>query len=139
MEWIVLFVFLTVSLAIAFQHKIDDKRKIICLLVFELLTALLYLAWLSPSIARHHSEMQTTIPICLLAIHLIALVVVTLRCVISHKSLRGDRYMIYGLGTLVLWSAALLCIGRHTSCPICDGYWFYDWMAEIDLMNYPLG
>lgn len=106
-------------------------HKIGCLLIFELLTALLYLAWLSPSVARYHLEAQTAIPIYLFVIDLIAAVVVVLWHVIAHKSLAERRYTIYSLFTLLLWSAVLLCIGLYTVCPLCGAYWFYDWIAQI--------
>ena len=139
LETIIFLAFPIVSSAIAFQHRIDGKRKIIGLLVFELLTALFYMAWLSPSVARYHLDGQIAVPVVLLGIYLITLVIVILWRVISHKGFREGRYTIYALITLTLWSAVLLCIGLHTPCPLCGAYWFYDWMARIGLMRYPWG
>ena len=122
MGFIVFLVFLSVSLLSAFQHRIDGKHKIVWLLVFELLTAFLYVAWLSPSIARYHLDDETAIPIGLLVIYLIVLAIVILQRIISHKGFGEGRDTTYSLISLILWSAVLFCIGLHTPCPLCGQY-----------------
>lgn len=128
--------FLAVSLLIVFKRGTNHRRKITILLFFEVLTILLYIAWLSPSLATSHLETEIALSELLGIVYSLVLLS-NVFWHVFHRNIKEGLHTIIALISLVVWAVILRIIGLHTGCPICGQYWFYKWMAKLGLITYP--
>lgn len=86
------------------------------LLVCELASAAFYGIVLAPKLAARHMDLETDIPLMLLAASVVGLIG---SGVVSRWRKKDCFYGILAPVSLCLWAAALLLIGSRTGCPVC--------------------